>query len=170
MSFKEMKVSSKIIIGFSSIIAFALMVGAVGIFQMKKIDTLDTTLYEKGAIPLGQLGDLVESYQRVRINLRDIIRAKDGEHFKKFNDRISDLTKKFHEDLKMIDGTMMTDAGKKIVHDLETASEAFFASTPKIIEFAKEGKSKEAYNILDTETYQANIKIQEGIESFPEDL
>ena len=168
MSFKEMKVSSKIIIGFSSIIAFAVVVGAVGITQMKKIDAMDTMLYEKGVIPLNHVADASEAFMRIRINLRDLIRANDAAELKKFEDNIAKLTKDFQENVKAIESTLMTENGKKIFHNVETTFANFQTHANKIMKLAGENKDKEAYAVLDKEAFQANKEVQEAFNALQE--
>ncbi|HNY12954.1 MAG TPA: MCP four helix bundle domain-containing protein, partial [Candidatus Wallbacteria bacterium] len=51
------------------------IVGYIGIKNIRAIDEADTVLYEKMLVPITQLSDISVYYQRIRINLRDIIIA-----------------------------------------------------------------------------------------------
>jgi methyl-accepting chemotaxis protein len=164
MGFNQWKVSYKLVLGFASVIAFSVAVGVVGITQIKKIDALDTMLYEKGAMPLLDMSEASTSFQRIRVNLRDAIRATKTEDIERFTNRVKELDKALDESLKKIEASMMTDEGRKLVANTEAKAHAFGVFAEKISQFAKLNKDVEAYAVLEVEAMQANKEFQTALD------
>jgi methyl-accepting chemotaxis protein len=70
---KNMKVSAKLITSFVLVIAFMIVVGGVGIFGMSTISDGSTKMYEEQTRPLESIGDAREYFQRLRVQLRNVI-------------------------------------------------------------------------------------------------
>ena len=59
--FNNLKIGSRLLIGFGMIMAIALVIGLIGINGISKVDKLDTELYENMTVPLGQLVTITSS-------------------------------------------------------------------------------------------------------------
>ena len=82
MSFLDnIKMGPKLIGSYLLLAALAAVVGVVGIRDIKLIDDADTVLYEKMTVPLGEMGDIMQLFQRQRVNVRDAIMTQDVERF-----------------------------------------------------------------------------------------
>ena len=75
--FHDLRISAKLLTGFSIVTLLAAVVGAVGISQIREINNADTHLYENNTLPIGQLGAARTALQRVRYNLLNITVSKD---------------------------------------------------------------------------------------------
>ncbi len=165
MSFTQLKVSHKLIIGFASMIAFSIAVGVIGVTQLKKIDEMDTMLYEKGALPLNHMGNAGIAFQRIRINLRDILRTEKAEDIERYDAKLVALDKEFDEELAKVKESMMTDEGKRLIATVEAKVATFEGYVAKIKALAKAHKDKEGYEVLDKEAFQANKEFQEAMDA-----
>ena len=72
----NMKTSVKLIGSFMIIAVLTAVVGVLGIIYINQIDAADTRLYQNQTVPISQLQEMSVSFQRIRVNLRDIILAK----------------------------------------------------------------------------------------------
>ncbi len=68
---KNMKVSVKLIVSFTIVALLAAIVGVVGIIGMLQLNEQDTRMYEVQLVPLPQMAKVIESLQRMRVNLRE---------------------------------------------------------------------------------------------------
>jgi methyl-accepting chemotaxis protein len=89
-----MKIVGKLVIDFIIVALLGAVVGVVGIFSMRKIDAADTFLYENMTVPISNLLTITEAFQRVRVNVRDLLDAKNLADIKKFEETINGLSAK----------------------------------------------------------------------------
>jgi len=85
--------------GFLIIAAIGAAIGVVGINGIKTVDDADTMLYEKTAYPLGLVGRISTNFQRIRINLRDYVFARDKEERVSALKTIGELKKQLYSDI-----------------------------------------------------------------------
>ena len=71
--FRNLTISSKMFVGFFSMILLILLMGGVGAFGMSRVSQLDTYLYQKQMVPVKQLFNMVESLYQLRVDSRGII-------------------------------------------------------------------------------------------------
>src|ERR1035437_9244430 len=90
--FNNLNVGTKLISGFLIVAAIAALVGIQGITTMRKLDAASNKMYEKVTIPLGDIGFISTSFQRVRINLRDVIASKDEKEKKVYLETLAKLS------------------------------------------------------------------------------
>ncbi len=167
MNFSKLKLSHKLILGYAVIVVFAASVGVVGILKIKQIDAADTTLYEKGALPLSYMGEAAIAFQRIRVNLRDVARTQ-GDTQKQKIALITDLEKQLNEELAKVQSTLLTEEGKKAFADLKKDQEEFFAIGTKMVELVKMGKTQIAYEVMDGEGFKANQAFQKALDALQE--
>ncbi len=74
---KNMKVAVKLIIGFMIILLLTVLVGAVGIFGLARMDGAATELYFSGLTSVKATGDLREIFALQRNDLRNIFLSQD---------------------------------------------------------------------------------------------
>jgi signal transduction histidine kinase len=72
---KNMKVSTKLTASFIIIIALTIIVGIAGIIGMMLINSGNREMYESQSQPLADLGMAREYFQRLRVQLRDVVFA-----------------------------------------------------------------------------------------------
>ena len=71
--FLNMKIGKKLIMAFLFVAVLAGMVGMIGIVSLYNLAQEDTALYEFYTLPLEQMGNITEAYQRGRVNFRDMM-------------------------------------------------------------------------------------------------
>src|SRR5208337_3416783 len=75
--FRDLKIRKKLTIAFVAIAVVMALVGAIGIFGLEKIDSLDVQLYEQNTQPLGHLAYVGSSYLRARVAQRELVETDD---------------------------------------------------------------------------------------------
>lgn len=145
--FKNMKLATKVLSGFIAIALIACVIGVVGIVKIKQIDDADTILYERAAVPLGELADIAIAFQRIRVNSRDISDAtKEERAF--FEKRIADLQKETSEKSGSFEKTIITDEARKLFGEFKQAHNVYSGHLDKMVALIKQDKASEAHAIL----------------------
>ena len=118
--FYNLKLRAKLMTGFVLVAIVAGVIGTVGVTKLHEIDAADIKLYEKITVPLNELSDISTAFQRVRINLRDVIdpdipaqeRKVAAETAKKLRLEISEKSEKFEK-------TILSEEGRKVFEEFK---------------------------------------------------
>ena len=102
--FLNLKIRTKLLVAFALISAMALTTGYIGIININTINDNDTELYENMTVPLGYMSDISTSFQRVRVNTREILLARNQqeistyiEKIRNYRDSINTIGKEFEK-------------------------------------------------------------------------
>lgn len=160
----NLKVSVKLLSAFIIVALIAGAIGWVGVSKLHQIDDADTKLYEKITIPLNDLAEISASFQRQRVNSRDIISASTVEEKQKFANRIKELREGNNKSVDAFEKTILTEEGKKLFEDYKRNRAAYGAEVDKLIALALQNKSAEAQETLKGPAAKANRDLQESID------
>ena len=162
MSFLDnIKMGPKLIGSYLFLAALAAVVGVVGIRDIKLIDAADTVLYEKMTVPLGEMGDLMQLFQRQRVNLRDAILTQDADRFGKRIKEIDAESAKIEESFTK---SLLTDKGKAAFKTYKDAANAYDAASDKTLKLVEQGKPKEAEALMRGDGFKANQDLQKALD------
>lgn len=78
--FKNVTIRVKLLISFLLVAAIAGVVGFLGITNIRTVEKEDTRLYETMTAPLSDLMDMGTNFQRMRVNLREVILSTDPQY------------------------------------------------------------------------------------------
>jgi len=162
---KNWKIRTKLLSGFILTAMIAAVVGIFAMQQITKIDNADTKLYESITVPLRQLSDIATSFQRVRVNSRDLIYAHTPEEAQKFETRISELSEIISKTSDEYEKTIYTEEGKKLFEDFKVSRVNYRTQLDKMIVFVRAGKTEEALAILEGEARVASAAEQVAIDA-----
>ncbi|NSW92299.1 MAG: methyl-accepting chemotaxis protein [Firmicutes bacterium] len=142
--YNNLKIRTKLISGFLVVAFIALALGIFGVYNIRKIDNLDTKLYETMTVPLGEMAIIVESYQRMRANVKDILLTDDPAKISDYENRIAQRNEEFSKNLKSYEKTLFTEEGRKLTEELFHHKEKYDAIMKDVIRLAKENRREEA--------------------------
>lgn len=162
--YQNMKISAKLFLGFSLILIGALAIGTVGILNLRTITTNSDTMYEHMTVPIAELSQIATSFQRIRVNMRDIILADDPAKYSYYEERAEERRKEMTEHSEVFAETILS-------QDMRDAYDAFLATRvvfgeyyTQIMALAKEGKDDEALALLNSDAcYEAEQAEQNAI-------
>lgn len=168
--FNDLKLAVKLLAGFILVALIAGVVGVIAIINLKNIENNDTKLYENVTIPLSQISEISTAFQRIRVNIRDVIIAdsdKDKEGFlSNLNDRkleISKLLPEFHK-------TLLTKEGQDVYAALNNDLNTYYDEIDKVIVLDRDGRDEDARSIM-AESGSAGVAsraAQDGITKLDE--
>ena len=160
----NIKIGVKLIGGFLIVALIAGVIGVFGISSMKTIDNADTLLFEKMTVPLGILVEYSTAYQRVRINLRDMIRANDPAQIEKFQATIDGLDNEIAKGEEGYRKTFIDKNDEDVFNDFTQKKHAYDVFATEIQNLAKQNKDAEAYALLDGAALSAGKVANEAID------
>ncbi|WP_277408121.1 MCP four helix bundle domain-containing protein [Lacrimispora xylanisolvens] len=71
--FKNYSISKKLITGFLTVTLIMLLVGAVGLLGMARIDAMDTYMYQVKTAPMNDLILAIENLYQIKSDSRDMV-------------------------------------------------------------------------------------------------
>lgn len=160
----NMKIGAKLIVGFVIVAIIAGIVGTIGIVNINNINNQYSRLYTEFGVALGDIADASIAFQRVRVNLRDLILAE-GEDKDRYIENINKYNNEKLEALERFKGSLQTEDGKNSFSDLEEAIKAYSPIETEIIDLVNAGKYDDAVGVLRADSSsQVVSKIMEQID------
>ena len=157
----NIKMGAKLIGAFLFMAIITAVVGVVGVMELKSIEEADTRMYEKMTVPLGQMGDIMQFSQRVRINLRDAIMTGDAE---KFGARMKEIAAEQEKNEVEFEKTLLTEAGKEAWKKYKAADAKNDLLQGKMLDLVKAGRTKDAETLMRGDGAQSNADLQKTLD------
>ncbi|MEI6592744.1 MAG: methyl-accepting chemotaxis protein [Holophagaceae bacterium] len=162
MSFLDnIKVGPKLIGAFMLVASLLVGMGFMGSSKLHAIDDADTKLYEKITVPLGEMGDMMQLFQRQRVNVRDAIMTGDGE---KYGAQIRQIEADLNKVEESFAKSILSDEGKAIWKRYIDANDAYNKVSSKAIDLVKAGRLKEAETLVRGEGLRVNLEVQKTLD------
>jgi methyl-accepting chemotaxis protein len=166
--FNNLKIGTKLISGFISVALIAGVIGFIGIKQIRVIEGADSKLYEKVTVPLGEIAEIAVSFQRVRINLRDLVSSTDKMEIATKSDTIKNLLEVITVKQMSFEKTILTDEGRKLFAESVKSREDYVRVIEKVVILDAAGKDDEANGLLAGEGHKVAMAFQADIDKLME--
>ncbi len=150
-----MRLTAKMILGFTAIAALAVLIGAIGTMNVRNIATADTNMFRNMAVPLGDLGQIVENDALIRLGARDMIGANDVSAMQDSIKTIDDLFAENAGLLAEYEKTIQTEKGLQQFKDFTSQYEIWRPLISKEMDLAKQNKDQEANLVRNGEAKKA---------------
>ena len=160
----NMKLGTKLIGGFLVVAAIAAVIGVIAIMNLRSVTKADKALYETMTVPLSDLSDISTNFQRVRVNAADLVQASDAQERAKYDTKIPELSAEITKAQDDYEKRIESPELKKLLEDLKAARKVYVGYLTQVREMARNGKSKEAYNLLTTDGRKAAQEEQAVID------
>lgn len=141
------------------------IVGYVGITEIKEIDKSDTLLYEKMTVPLGQLQDMTDNFQRTRTNLLELTLTETPDErvalLKNIADRRTELMKSSDEFSK----TILTQAGRDEFNKYQQSRQAYTQIVDQVVAMTNAGNAIGARQLLKGDGDKIRREYQDNLDN-----
>ena len=164
----NLKISVKLLSAFIVVALIAGVIGAIGVSKISEIAAADTKMYTNMTVPLNDIAEVSIAFQRMRVNLRDLINATSAEDNEKFNTRIKDLRKSITENMEKFEKSLFTDEGRKLFGEFKQTRAAYGPLLDKTVGLAMENKNVEALAMLHGAAAKASADEQDAIDKLME--
>lgn len=145
--YSNLKIGVKLIIGFIVVAAIAGTIGIVGSININRVHEADKELYEYMTVPLSEMVLIVDSYQSMIGNVKDLILANTTDEIEKIEKEITLRNEEFDTNINSFKKTLFTDEGLELVEDIITNKNTYDQMVLEVIDDLKAGK-KDAAEVL----------------------
>ena len=166
---KNMKLSTKLIGGFLAVSLIGALIGGWGLLKINQVARSEMRLYEQMTVPLGQLGHISTYFQRLRINLRDMVAAEDPARIKHYAGRIDELSAAIAKNAETYEKTLFSEEEKALFRRFVESRKVYREHLAKATEYALENKGAEALAIIEGEGFKAAQDEQACIDAMMAD-
>lgn len=156
--FYDLKIAAKLLIGFITVAIIAGAVGVFGITRITQINNNDTMLYENNTKPIGNMGMLSKQFQRIRVNVRNVI--IDPQNSKTYADKIETYNTDIENYIKEYEKALSNSQEKE---ELNTLIKLINIQKPlheKVINLALSGQIEQAKKMLLDEVDPAAREVE----------
>ena len=160
----KLKIGGKLAAAFALLIALSVLIGAIGILQMRTIATEDNYLFENGTKPLADLITIATNFERVRINVRTIANSNDVKEIASAQTEIERLRSQTDTAATGFEATLVTDKGKKLFADYKKALTDYRSASDEIISLVKAGKHSDAISVMNGKGSEAAAMLQTAVD------
>ena len=159
----DVKLSTKIILGFLFVAVISGVVGGVGIFYTRQITAAGQNLYANNTVPLANIGALGANFQEVRVLFRDVIEENDDARRKEKMDKIQQLAQQNDESMKQIEAAANTADKKNLVSALKNGLLSYKKVINKMSGSINSGMAEVAKGVLQTDGVIAAKQLNDAI-------
>lgn len=144
--FLNLKTSVKLV---SAFVLMGIILGLVGLYGMTNLGKSNEQLqfmFDERVVPISDLGDVETLYQRIRVNIRDMVFVADTTSKKKeFEEVINTVKEEIDAELKTYEtGSTILDSEQKILNELYPALEEYYSILDQAVGYAY-ADDQEAY-------------------------
>ncbi|AJE02937.1 methyl-accepting chemotaxis protein [Geobacter pickeringii] len=146
--FYNMRIAAKLLTGFILVAVIAGVIGFFGVTRLRTLQEASESMYRINTMPISDLVDATEYYQRTRVNLREIFIDRTQVDKEKHLARIKELDGKLEESLKKVEQNSQAPEIKKAVAEVRGRVADYGQLRGKMIDLLMAGKSAEAFDVL----------------------
>lgn len=144
----NMKISSKLILGFIIVAMLAGFIGVIGIFSLQSTQKTSQYIMTNYGNSQGKLVFIVESFQQSRAAVRDLIIETDPNNYKTYQDIISNNDATILKNLAELKKTVQNQTELENYNKLEKSINDYKSVRDRIVELSIQNKKAEAYELL----------------------
>ena len=146
--FYNMKLGKKMISGFIIVALIAGLIGFLGILNIRTIDDLDTLLYETMTVPLGEMAVMLDSYQRMRSNVKDIILSDNAADIAEYERLIQVRNQEFTTNLDSYETTLFSEEGLRLLQEVRSLKAEYDSIMGEVIRLGRADQDAEAIALM----------------------
>jgi CHASE3 domain sensor protein len=158
--YANLKIRFKLALGFAIVVLMAFAMGVIGFLQIHTIDKAAGVLFERGVKPVEYIGNIAADFQRLRVNLRDYIRAGDQIQHDYYQERNTKFLTRIDSAYKKLEAALPDAESKKLFAEMLTARSEYTPYFNRIVALAQLGRDDEAQAYLKSDA----IGVSEGAE------
>lgn len=165
--FYNLKIAKKLIISFIIVALIAGIVGAIGIINITKINNLDTDMYNRHTATMPDLANVARSYQRERVELRNLYMEKDPGKRQQTINEFKDQEKIISDSMAGFQAGIKDPRVQTSFDALSKSLSNFNQYRDNVISLAQANKMDEVYNQLTSTNAE---QIANDVQKYTDDL
>ena len=162
--FYNLKIASKLILGFIVVALIAAVVGVVGLVNLMNIDEADTLLYEDNTLGINYAGNAAVYYQRIRFNAVTMIAIDDVSQLDTYINKIDNYTVKCDEFLSLYENAIISEVDRSLFNELLPVWDKYKSLIDNTIKYIQAGQNEQAKNLIFGEGDTLGNDLQESFD------
>jgi methyl-accepting chemotaxis protein len=146
--FNNLKIQSKLMIGFLSLAVVASLVGAVGMMCVNKIDANDDIIYQKITVPIAQLGAISTNFEQARSYYRDVVLTTDQSKIRTLIEGRKVCSAEIARNIALYEKTLLNDEERAAFNRLVVNRVDVLRDIEKIESLALDHKQQEGIDFI----------------------
>jgi methyl-accepting chemotaxis protein len=158
-----MKLGSKIVGGFLVVALIALIIGAIGIYNVQRLATAGNEMYKYNTVAVSLLGEVTKLFEENRVDLLDTLSA-DAIHRDEAIARITERNRRVAEAFKEYEKTTRSEEGRRLYDEVQQATARYRPSREHVFELLRAGKTAEAIRFRREETGPRAAELETALD------
>ncbi|MBL0891036.1 MAG: MCP four helix bundle domain-containing protein [Gemmatimonadaceae bacterium] len=163
--FLDRPIATKLLIAFLAVAAAAAAVGVESVVTMRRMTAADQVLYERMTVPLSQIGHVAKQFQRIRVNVRDVLfNSESAAQLEERKQVIAGLTVDLDTTIKAFTTTVVSDEMRARVDSLNAARKRFVPLRDQTVALAAAGDTAGAKALMNGDIVREAKAVEAAIE------
>ncbi|ADQ45818.1 methyl-accepting chemotaxis sensory transducer [Caldicellulosiruptor kronotskyensis 2002] len=145
--FKNLKISVKILAGFGIVLILILFMGTIAVTNINRINNDYTEVYQSNVKAFIAIGNVLEGFERQRINYRNILLARNSAEMNSYLQKVDEINDFYKTNLEDFSKLINEEDIRQEYQKLNSLFDEYDKLTNQIIELAKSDK-KAAVDLL----------------------
>ena len=163
--FYDLKIKSKLMLGFIIVAFIAGGIGYIGMTNIKTTDAKYSDLYENYGVALGEIGVVARAFEQNRVNIRQLILETDTDAMKKIVTSMQDNDTIIKDQLDLFQKAIKTDTVRADYNKLVSQIDAYGKARDKVVELALANKDAEALVVMKAEAVPVANEMGQSLNS-----
>ena len=160
----KLKIGGKLGVAFGVIVCLTVVVGVIGVLQIRTIVAADTYLFEKMTSPLADLITIAEDFQRVRLQMRNVSTAPNSATLVAAQQEIDRLNEEIDAATASFDKSVVTDKGRELVDAYKAQLGSYRETANKVIDLVKRGDRESALGLMNGDGANEAAALQSAVD------
>lgn len=160
--FYDLKIGVKLVSSFIIVALIGAVIGAIGIFNLQKVDKADTALYEENTEGLAYMAKAALDFEDLRANT--IYLGMNGKDKNNYMNGVQENYKSLNDNLAKYEKTVTTDEDRKELNNLKSLAANYKSVIDKITGLALSNQTDEAASVLQSEAGQIGKSIDSSFD------
>jgi two-component system sensor histidine kinase/response regulator len=152
-----MRLKTRILAGVVFAICIPLVIGTIAVTNVSNMRAADQRLFYDGAVPLEIISNIAESLERMRVAARDLLESESPEAAAKFNRQLDERSSEIEKLSKSYAGTSLSPEERIGFQRFREIWKSYLSHVVQLRALAKGNRTKEAWNLLHSESYDRLI-------------
>ncbi|MGI5936506.1 MAG: methyl-accepting chemotaxis protein, partial [Oscillospiraceae bacterium] len=160
--YQNLKMTSKMLVGFVTVAVIAMIVGAVGIFNVLKIQDADEQLYQENTLGIQYCSEVLSNFEQLRYTALSLA-TQDSSGALDLVSEIEGFYSKTDAALQNFEGIIRSEDIRSLYNEIESDWNNYKAYITKVIQLIKSDQYSSAKNIILNDSDKTGDALQANL-------
>ena len=160
----KLKIGGKLSVAFGVIVCLTITVGVIGVLQIRTIVAADDYMFQKATKPFESLLTITGNFQKVRLQMRNVIMSTDADSLALAESEIATLRSESDAASTAFEASLVSDQGREYFKAYQQALAEYRSAANKIVELVKKGDREAATALMNGEGARQAEALQAAVD------